>query len=76
MAGRGRVLSGSDCRRGHNLPDARQNRQGVAEAIDGGWGNLFFGGLELKVALAWCAVSIPILWGVWNTLLSTASLFR
>lgn len=34
------------------------------------------GGLELKVALAWCAVGIPILWGVWNTLLSTASLFR
>ncbi|WP_454687743.1 MFS transporter small subunit [Agrobacterium leguminum] len=39
-------------------------------------GYLFFGGLELKVALAWCAVGIPILWGVWNTLLSTASLFR
>lgn len=34
------------------------------------------GGLELKVALAWCAIGIPILWGVWNTLLSTASLFR
>jgi MFS family permease len=34
------------------------------------------GGLDLKVALAWCAVGIPILWGVWNTLLSTASLFR
>lgn len=34
------------------------------------------GGLDIKVALAWCAVGIPILWGVWNTLLSTASLFR
>ena len=33
------------------------------------------GSLDLKVFLAWAAVGIPILWGVWNTLLSIRSLF-
>lgn len=33
------------------------------------------GGLDAKAALAWAAVGIPILWGVWITLKSTAALF-
>jgi len=33
------------------------------------------GGLDAKAALAWAAVGIPILWGVWITLQKTAALF-
>ena len=33
------------------------------------------GGLDAKAALAWTAVGIPILWGVWITLQKTAALF-
>ncbi len=33
------------------------------------------GGLDATTALAWAAVGIPILWGVWMTLLKTAALF-
>lgn len=28
------------------------------------------------VALAWVLVGVPLLWGVWNTLLKAAGLFR
>jgi hypothetical protein len=28
------------------------------------------------VALAWMLVGVPLLWGVWNTLLKAAALFR
>jgi hypothetical protein len=28
------------------------------------------------VALAWVLVGVPLLWGVWNTLLKAAALFR
>ena len=28
------------------------------------------------VALAWLLVGVPLLWGVWNTLLKAAALFR
>jgi hypothetical protein len=28
------------------------------------------------VALAWVLVGVPLLWGVWNTLLKAAPLFR
>jgi hypothetical protein len=28
------------------------------------------------VVLAWAAVGLPLLWGVWNTLLKAAALFR
>jgi hypothetical protein len=28
------------------------------------------------VILAWILVGVPILWGVWNTLLKAAALFR
>lgn len=34
------------------------------------------GGLDLKAALAWAAVGIPMLWGVWITFQSAAILFR
>jgi hypothetical protein len=28
------------------------------------------------VALAWVLVGVPLVWGVWNTLLKAAALFR
>jgi hypothetical protein len=28
------------------------------------------------VAVAWLLVGVPLLWGVWNTLLKAAALFR
>jgi hypothetical protein len=34
------------------------------------------GGLSLASCLAWAAVGIPILWGVWITLDKVAVLFR
>ncbi len=34
------------------------------------------GGLDARAALAWAAVGIPILWGVWITLSKTLVLFR
>jgi hypothetical protein len=35
--------------------------------VSGHWG---------LVALAWILVGVPLLWGVWNTLLKAAALFR
>jgi hypothetical protein len=29
-----------------------------------------------QVILAWVLVGVPLLWGVWNTLLKAAALFR
>jgi hypothetical protein len=34
------------------------------------------GGTWGLVALAWILVGVPLLWGVWNTLLKAAALFR
>src|SRR5438874_1726246 len=34
------------------------------------------GGLDIPAALAWLAVGLPILWGVWVTLTSVLALFR
>ncbi|WP_440310329.1 MFS transporter small subunit, partial [Klebsiella pneumoniae] len=34
------------------------------------------GGLDAKAALAWAAVGIPILWGVWVTVQQAVVLFR
>jgi hypothetical protein len=34
---------------------------------EGGW---------VRVALAWTLVAVPLLWGVWNTLLKAAALFK
>jgi hypothetical protein len=28
------------------------------------------------VALAWILVGVPLLWGIWNTLVKAAALFR
>lgn len=33
------------------------------------------GGFDLKAALAWAAVGIPLLWGVWVTIKSSLALF-
>ena len=33
------------------------------------------GGLDAKAALAWAVVGLPLLWGIWVTLKSTAALF-
>ena len=33
------------------------------------------GGLDAKAAIAWTAVGVPILWGIWVTLEKTAALF-
>jgi hypothetical protein len=38
-----------------------------AQSRSGQWG---------LVALAWLLVGVPLLWGVWNTLLKAAALFR
>jgi hypothetical protein len=37
------------------------------EPSGGNWG---------VVALAWVLVGVPLLWGVWNTLLKAAALFQ
>jgi hypothetical protein len=34
------------------------------------------GGQWGLVALAWVLVGVPLLWGVWNTLLKAAALFK
>jgi hypothetical protein len=34
------------------------------------------GGQWGVVVLAWVLVGVPLLWGVWNTLLKAAALFR
>jgi hypothetical protein len=35
-----------------------------------------WGGLDAKAGLAWLAVGIPILWGVWKTLEGAVAIFR
>jgi hypothetical protein len=34
-----------------------------------------FGGFSFAVLIAWLAVGIPFLWGVWNTLVKAVALF-
>jgi hypothetical protein len=34
------------------------------------------GGLDAKASVAWLAVGIPILWGVWKTLEGAVAIFR
>ncbi|MDE1146966.1 MAG: OFA family MFS transporter [Azospirillaceae bacterium] len=46
-----------------------------ADAAGGTFG-IGRGGLDAKAALAWAAVGIPILWGVWVTLQKAAPLFN
>jgi hypothetical protein len=44
---------------------SKETRPGAEGA--GQWG---------AVVLAWVLVGVPLLWGVWNTLLKAAALFR
>ena len=43
------------------------NEGGSPEPKPGQWG---------LVAIAWLLVGIPLAWGIWNTLLKAAALFR
>ncbi|HWD13912.1 OFA family MFS transporter [Pseudochrobactrum sp. sp1633] len=53
--------------------------QAATKAADSGLSGSFGigkGGLDAKAALAWAAVGIPILWGVWTTFEKSLILFR
>jgi MFS family permease len=53
---------------------ALQNTKGGA--VDGGDGNgIGRGGVSFTVLIAWLAVGIPFLWGVWDTLSKAVKLF-
>jgi MFS family permease len=54
---------------------ALQAKSAAAQAGPTGSFGIGKGGLDAKAALAWAAVGIPILWGVWMTLQKTAALF-
>jgi hypothetical protein len=47
----------------HHVNEDERSREGRP----GQWG---------LVVLAWVLVGVPLLWGVWNTLLKAAALFR
>lgn len=47
----------------------------ASEAVATGSFGIGRGGFDLPAALAWAAVGIPLLWGVWTTLQKTAALF-
>ncbi|MEI5677845.1 MULTISPECIES: OFA family MFS transporter [unclassified Mesorhizobium] len=61
------------------MPEAEvaklQAKSAAAQAGPTGSFGIGKGGLDAKAALAWLAVGIPILWGVWVTLQKTAVLF-
>ncbi|PSC02713.1 MFS transporter [Alsobacter soli] len=50
--------------------------KGEAAAVHGGSYGIGRGGLTAPAALAWLAVGIPILWGVWITLSKSLVLFK
>jgi hypothetical protein len=50
--------------------------KGAAASMQGGSSGIGRGGLDAKAALAWLAVGIPIVCGVWVTLSSAFVLFR
>jgi MFS family permease len=54
---------------------ALQAKSAAAQAGPTGSLGIGKGGLDAKAGLAWAAVGIPILWGVWMTLQKTAALF-
>ena len=54
---------------------ALQAKSAGAQAGPTGSFGIDRGGLDAKAALAWTAVGIPILWGVWLTLKSAAAIF-
>lgn len=47
----------------------------VSEVRGGSFG-IDRGGLDMAAVIAWIAVGIPLLWGVWKTLQQTAALFN
>ncbi|MBA8877007.1 OFA family MFS transporter [Phyllobacterium myrsinacearum] len=55
---------------------ALQAKTKTAESGATGSFGIGHGGLDAKAALAWAAVGIPILWGVWVTLQQAVVLFR
>ncbi|MGO4447438.1 OFA family MFS transporter [Phyllobacterium sp. TAF24] len=55
---------------------ALQAKTKTADAGATGSFGIGHGGLDAKAALAWAAVGIPILWGVWVTLQQAVILFR
>jgi hypothetical protein len=34
------------------------------------------GGLDAKAFIAWCAIGIPLAWGVWKTIENAAKIFQ
>ncbi|WP_343316064.1 OFA family MFS transporter [Brucella sp. BE17] len=54
---------------------ALQAKTAAANAGPTGSFGIGRGGLDAKAALAWAAVGIPLLWGVWGTVKSSLSLF-
>ena len=52
-------------------PKAKRDSDSVAHGSFG----IGKGGMDAKAAIAWAAVGLPILWGVWITLEKTAALF-
>ena len=57
------------------LASLHAGAQPEADQIGGSFG-IGRGRLDMPAALAWLAVGLPILWGVWVTLTSTLALFR
>lgn len=55
---------------------ALQAKTKVAEAGTSGSFGIGHGGLDAKAAIAWAAVGIPILWGVWVTIKQAIILFQ
>lgn len=55
---------------------ALQAKTKVAEAGASGSFGIGHGGLDAKAAIAWAAVGIPILWGVWVTIKQAIILFQ
>ena len=54
---------------------AMQAKTAASETSRTGSFGIGKGGLDAKAALAWAAVGVPILWGVWITLQTTAKMF-
>ncbi|SDR62202.1 Major Facilitator Superfamily protein [Rhizobiales bacterium GAS113] len=55
---------------------AMQAKAATAMAGPSGSYGIGWGGLDAKAGLAWLAVGIPILWGVWKTLEGAVAIFR
>jgi hypothetical protein len=51
--------------------------QAKAASTDaGGSYGIGTGGLDAKAVITWLVVGVPILWGVWKTLVSAAAIFH